>query len=242
MPAIANGDPGRLRQILLNLAGNALKFTEEGGVTVRVSATPGSARQAMLRVEITDTGIGISPEAQSRLFVPFSQADTSTTRRYGGTGLGLAVCKRLAEALGGRIGVAQRAGAREHVLVHRRSRGRRGSTSRARGAAFASRSGGGRSGGGASGARASSFAPGEWSSTKRLVAESALEQLRRADASGALPDVVLLDLQMPGMNGLQLSLAMKADRPLVEIPVVMLAPVGQRGLAAAALSPASPSV
>ena len=66
-------------------------------------------------------------------------------------------------------------------------------------------------------------------------AQSALEQLRRADASGALPDVVLLDLQMPGMNGLQLSLAMKADRPLVEIPVVMLAPVGQRGLAAAGL-------
>ena len=105
VPAIASGDPGRLRQILLNLAGNALKFTDEGGVTVRVSASPGTPGQALLRVEIVDTGIGISPEAQARLFVPFSQADTSTTRQYGGTGLGLAVCKRLTEAMGGEIGV-----------------------------------------------------------------------------------------------------------------------------------------
>ena len=105
VPTIASGDPGRLRQILLNLAGNALKFTHEGGVTVRVSASPGTPGQVLLRVEIVDTGIGISPEAQARLFVPFSQADTSTTRRYGGTGLGLVVCKRLTEAMGGEIGV-----------------------------------------------------------------------------------------------------------------------------------------
>ena len=105
VPTIARGDPGRLRQILLNLAGNALKFTHEGGVTVRVSASPGTPGHVLLRVEIADTGIGISPEAQARLFVPFSQADTSTTRRYGGTGLGLVVCKRLTEAMGGEIGV-----------------------------------------------------------------------------------------------------------------------------------------
>ena len=79
VPTIARGDPGRRRQILLNLAGNALKFTHEGGVTVRVSASPGAPEQVLLRVEITDTGIGIAPEAQARLFVPFSQADTSTT-------------------------------------------------------------------------------------------------------------------------------------------------------------------
>jgi two-component system sensor histidine kinase/response regulator len=234
VPLIANGDPGRLRQILLNLAGNALKFTEEGGVTVRVSAASGRASQTMLRVEITDTGIGISPEAQTRLFVPFSQADTSTTRRYGGTGLGLAVCKRLAEALGGRIGVQSEPG--------------RGSTfwftvalevgEAAPAAHVALRS---RRAVVVDDQAVARVALAEQLRAWGMIVDeagdplAALEQLRKADASGALPEVVLLDLQMPGMNGLQLSLAMKADRPLVEIPVVMLAPVGQRGLAAAGL-------
>ena len=109
VPRVVTGDPGRLRQVLLNLVGNAIKFTHEGGVVVRVSRTGGDETRAV-RFEVADTGIGIASEAQGRLFQPFSQADTSTTRRYGGTGLGLVICKLLAEAMGGAIGVESQPG------------------------------------------------------------------------------------------------------------------------------------
>jgi len=98
-------DPGRLRQILLNLVGNAVKFTETGHVRIatRTRQTPGTLPQ--LEIDVSDTGIGISKEQLANLFMPFTQADASTTRKYGGTGLGLAICKRLAAVLGGEIAV-----------------------------------------------------------------------------------------------------------------------------------------
>ncbi|MFC3625787.1 CHASE domain-containing protein [Vogesella amnigena] len=100
------GDALRLRQVLVNLLSNAIKFTAEGGVSVTVTATDVDSQDSLLqRVEVSDTGIGMSPEVQARLFKPFSQADTSTTRRFGGTGLGLSIARRLVEMMGGQIGV-----------------------------------------------------------------------------------------------------------------------------------------
>ncbi|MCY7312631.1 MAG: response regulator [Pseudoxanthomonas sp.] len=99
------GDPVRMRQVLSNLIGNAVKFTERGAVSVSVRKLGETAAQHLLRFEVRDTGIGIDDEAQARLFNSFTQADASTTRLYGGTGLGLAICKRIVDLMGGRIGV-----------------------------------------------------------------------------------------------------------------------------------------
>ena len=104
------GDPLRLGQILLNLVGNAIKFTQRGEVTLRARPVGETAEAVQVRFEVSDTGIGIDPEAQSRLFRSFEQADNSMTRNYGGTGLGLAICKRLVQLMGGEIGVESTSG------------------------------------------------------------------------------------------------------------------------------------
>ena len=118
LPARVRGDPGRLRQVLINLASNAVKFTESGEVMLRATLVPGSGGDTLVRFEVSDTGIGVDPDAE-RLFDAFSQADTSTTRVYGGTGLGLAICKRLVDADGWRDRGRQRPDAGQLLLVHR---------------------------------------------------------------------------------------------------------------------------
>ncbi len=106
VPPVVCGDPGRLRQILLNLAGNALKFTPAGGsVTITISATPADGDAVPIHFTVQDTGIGIPPPVVARLFQPFSQGDESTTRKYGGTGLGLSICAQLVALMNGTIGV-----------------------------------------------------------------------------------------------------------------------------------------
>jgi two-component system, sensor histidine kinase and response regulator len=107
VPAKVSSDPTRLRQILINLVGNAIKFTDEGEVMVRLNA-PGEG--GLLRFEVIDTGIGIAADVQSDIFSAFSQADTFTTRKYGGTGLGLAICREFASLMGGEIGVRSTVG------------------------------------------------------------------------------------------------------------------------------------
>jgi PAS domain S-box-containing protein len=109
-PLAVAGDPTRLRQILTNLVDNALKFTHEGSVEVRVRPESEEGNQVLLKVEIKDTGIGMLPEVVDRLFTSFFQGDSSTTRKYGGTGLGLTICKRLTELMGGNVGVTSAPG------------------------------------------------------------------------------------------------------------------------------------
>jgi PAS domain S-box-containing protein len=110
IPECLNGDPNRIGQILLNLVGNAIKFTEKGSISIAASHRDLPNLQVELRIEIIDTGAGIPPDIQQSLFTPFTQADTSVARKYGGTGLGLAICKQLCRAMGGDIGVESEPG------------------------------------------------------------------------------------------------------------------------------------
>jgi PAS domain S-box-containing protein len=110
VPRFLRGDPGRLRQVLLNLLGNAVKFTADGAITIAVTAIGQAPATSFMRVEVHDTGIGIPPDRIGRLFQSFSQGDASISRRFGGTGLGLAISKRLVERMGGSIGVESKLG------------------------------------------------------------------------------------------------------------------------------------
>lgn len=105
VPSTVLGDEGRLRQVLLNLIGSAVKFTEQGEILVRCVLDENTEGHVWLRFEVLDTGIGIPLAARNRLFQPGTQVDGSTTRRFGGTGLGLSICKRLVEMMGGEIGL-----------------------------------------------------------------------------------------------------------------------------------------
>jgi len=110
VPDILEGDPARIKQILLNLIGNGIKFTDHGGVSLKVALQESQEENCQIRFVVSDTGIGISADAQSRLFQKFTQADTSTTRRFGGTGLGLAICKQIVDLMQGEIHLSSEVG------------------------------------------------------------------------------------------------------------------------------------
>jgi signal transduction histidine kinase len=122
VPDLLVGDSGRLRQVILNLVSNAVKFTDCSEVVLRVAAGEQIGEGALLRFLVQDTGIGIAPEKRARFFEAFSQADGSTTRRYGGTGLGLSICKRLVAMMGGRNPAGERGGTRHNRSLYGRIR------------------------------------------------------------------------------------------------------------------------
>jgi CheY-like chemotaxis protein/HPt (histidine-containing phosphotransfer) domain-containing protein len=231
VPAALCGDPGRLRQILLNLAGNALKFTRQGEVVVRTSLVSETAADALLRFSVQDTGIGIPAEKQELLFQKFSQADVSTTRQFGGTGLGLAISKQLAELMGGEIGVRSEAGCGSEFWFTVRL------GKQAAGTPTASLS--------ATHLRGTRVLVVDDNATQREVlltqltawglrAEAApdgplaLRALLHAQVAGDPIRVALLDLQMPGMDGAALAQAIRADTTLRTPRLVLMTAVSQR--------------
>ena len=240
VPARLRGDPGRLRQVLTNLLGNAIKFTGEGSVSLHVSvdgsedeapspAGTDAPHHARLRFEIKDTGIGIPAEVQARLFQAFVQADGSTTRKYGGTGLGLAICRQIVEQMGGKIGVQCERGQGStfwftaRLPVQLRVEPIRGATHRWQ--------------------RARVLVVDTSKINKRFLcdqvrswgmrngcAESGAEALAmlRDAATGNDPyAVAIIDRQMADMDGLALARAIKADASISATRLVMLTPFGK---------------
>jgi CheY-like chemotaxis protein/HPt (histidine-containing phosphotransfer) domain-containing protein len=230
VPIALQGDPGRLRQILVNLVGNAIKFTERGEVLVRVTALGNEEDYARLCFEVCDTGIGIAPEIREHIFDAFSQADGTTTRRYGGTGLGLAICKQLCEMMGGQISVEStlNKGSIFRFTVRLKTRSDPFEHAVAR--------------------------PHDLKGTRVLVVDdnannrnilhhqvlsrgmrngcaengqNALEMLKKAVAMGDPYELALLDMMMPGMSGLELARAIKADSAIASVQLILLTSLSQ---------------
>jgi signal transduction histidine kinase/CheY-like chemotaxis protein len=240
LPAVVRGDPGRLRQILTNLGGNAIKFTEAGEVVVSVSrdetASVVDIDHPVLKFAVMDTGIGISEGARGSLFQPFSQADMSTTRKFGGTGLGLSISKQLVELMAGQIGVESTAGVGSTFWFT--ARFERSVAVLAEEATLPELAG--RRvlivDDNATNRRILEHQVSSWGMAASCAdgGRLALEMLADAVASGSPFELAVLDLQMPQMDGLQLAAAIKADPAFASLPLVILTSLGQRGHAAAA--------
>jgi two-component system sensor histidine kinase/response regulator len=196
VPHLVNGDQARLRQVLTNLISNAIKFTAEGEVVATVSSSDREGDSAVVRFEVRDTGIGLDPDQLDHLFESFSQADASTTRHYGGTGLGLAISKQLVELMGGEIGAEPHPDGGS-VFWFR--------------IPFS---------GVSDGPQATAWG---MASDAAENAEEALEMLRSAAEAGRPYDVAVLDLMMPGMDGIELAGRISADPALRSVRLVMLA-------------------
>ena len=229
------GDPTRLRQILLNLVGNAIKFTERGGVSVEVSEVSETAESLhRLRFEITDTGIGMSEEVRRRLFEKFSQADTSITRRFGGSGLGLAICKQLVQLMDGAVGVESTPGFGSRFWFELRLEPAVNPTIERR------------------------ALPGKLAGLRVLIVDdvemnrriltrqlagfgintvsvdgglAAMAELERGFRRGDPFDLVIVDQMMPGVSGEELVQQVRATEGLAETKIIIASSAGPQGLA-----------
>jgi PAS domain S-box-containing protein len=232
VPSLLRGDPGRLRQILLNLSNNAIKFTEHGEVILSAVLEEEDDDQVRVRFAVTDTGIGIPADRLEGLFQSFTQVDASTTRRYGGTGLGLAISKQLCEIMGGDIGVKSEVGigsAFWFVLPFEKQKGIREAPLPMSEALEGRR-----------------ILVVDDNLTNRAVlreqlrgwgcvpqeavdATSALDMLREAAALQAPFEVAILDMAMPDMDGLMLGREIKSDPNIAAVQLIMLTSRAQRG-------------
>ncbi len=231
-PVAVRGDPSRLRQVLTNLVGNAIKFTDQGEVIVRVSCAEQDAAAALLHFDVVDTGIGMTPEQRDRLFKPFTQADSSTTRKYGGTGLGLAISRQLVELMGGRMDVESEPGKGSRfwftMRMLRQPEGlakRRRSPDELLGLHVLIVDDN------ATNRKILQSQVSSWGMHPRLAEDafSGLDQLRESFEQGHPFDVALIDMQMPAMDGIQLARTLKSDPAFATFPLIMLTSLGAHG-------------
>jgi len=229
LPERVNGDPGRIRQALTNLVSNAIKFTATGEVAIRVEREP--AGDEMVRFSVRDTGIGLAPDVLPRLFQPFMQADASTARQYGGTGLGLSIVKRLAELMGGEVGVQSRVGGGSTFWFSARLPHCAGSTLATR--ALTARPEGRRV-----------LVVDDNDTNRRVIGEllrgahyevetaagamEALNVLQRAAEAGAPFHAVLTDHRMPGVDGLEFARRIRATAAIAELRLVLYSSIDDK--------------
>ena len=237
VPSRLRGDPGRLRQILINLAGNAIKFTEKGEVAIRIALEKEDDVGATVRFTVSDTGIGIPQDKMGLLFQSFSQADASTTRKYGGTGLGLAISKGLVELMGGKIGVESEEGKGTTFwfTIELKKQAKDSDAETVVSADILHKR----------------ILVVDDNQTNREIlrvqlqywgcvveevsnGHEALKELHRAITDRKPFDIAIVDMQMPGMDGADLGRNIKRDPVLENIILIMLTSVGQYGDAAKA--------
>ena len=248
VPAVVIGDPGRLRQVLINLVANAIKFTSAGEVVVRASRRESTGPGVALHFEVADTGIGLTPEEQARVFSTYSQVDSSTTRKHGGTGLGLAIARMLTGLMGGEIGVESEkdAGSRFWFIALFRA---------AEGKARASQQ--------AVSLAGTFVAVIDDNRTNRTILErylsswgmpersfesgrDALQEMRDAARRDVAFDVAIVDMMMPGMDGREVAAEIRADEVLRDLVVILLTSAGHSevpvpGVDAELVKPVRPS-
>jgi signal transduction histidine kinase/DNA-binding response OmpR family regulator len=232
VPTGLRGDPGRLRQVLTNIVGNALKFTEQGEVIVRGEKESESETAVTIRFTVSDTGIGISEAAQANLFQAFTQADGSTTRKYGGTGLGLSISKKLVEMMGGKMGVSSTPGKGSAFWFTARLEKQHASlTPEVREVESIENLRVLIVDDNATNRTILSHQLGSWGMIHDEAASGmeALGMIRAAAANGVRYDLAILDLLMPEMDGFELARAIKSDSNIAGVHLVLLTSAGIRG-------------